>query len=248
MTERKIPRHVAIIMDGNGRWAERRRLPRTQGHLEGVKRVAEVVDVAAEVGIEAVTFFTFSQENWKRPETEVSMLMQTICRALDMKSAEIAKRNMRLRFIGRREGIPADVLKGFDRTAAVTRANTGLIINLAFNYSARTEIVDAARTLARRVADGGLAPEEITESVFQQCLYAPDIPDPDLLIRTSGEQRLSNFLLWQVSYAEFYFTPVCWPEFTAEEFRKALAEYERRERRFGGVTGRQSGEGVADES
>ncbi|HSA30865.1 MAG TPA: isoprenyl transferase [Candidatus Omnitrophota bacterium] len=237
MDTQKIPQHVAIIMDGNGRWAERRKMPRTQGHLEGVKRVAEIVDVAVELGIKVLTLYTFSQENWKRPEAEVSMLMQTICKALDLKSGELMRLNIQLRFIGRREGVPAHVLKQFERTAKLTSKNTGLILNLAFNYSSRTEILDGVRKVVEDVKAGAFDLEDLDEESFSRSLYTKGLPDPDLLIRTSGEQRISNFLLWQLSYAEFYFAESCWPDFTGEEFRKAIAEYQHRERRFGDVAG-----------
>lgn len=237
MDTQKIPQHVAIIMDGNGRWAKRRKMPRTQGHLEGVRRVAEIVDVAVEFGVKVLTLYTFSQDNWKRPESEVSMLMQTICKALDMKSQELMRLNIQLRFIGRREGVPSNVLKQFERTAKLTSTNTGLILNLAFNYSSRTEILDGVRRVVEDVKSGVLNLDDLNEEIFGQALYTKGMPDPDLLIRTSGEQRISGFLLWQLSYAEFYFTEVCWPDFTGEEFRKAIAEYRRRERRFGDVAG-----------
>ncbi len=237
MDTQKIPQHVAIIMDGNGRWAERRKMPRTQGHLEGVKRVAEIVDVAVELGIKVLTLYTFSQENWKRPEAEVSMLMQTICKALDLKSGELMRLNIQLRFIGRREGVPAHVLKQFERTAKLTSKNTGLILNLAFNYSSRTEILDGVRKVVEDIKAGTFDLNDLDEESFGRSLYTKGLPDPDLLIRTSGEQRISNFLLWQLSYAEFYFAEPCWPDFTGEEFRKAIAEYQHRERRFGDVAG-----------
>ncbi len=237
MDTQKIPQHVAIIMDGNGRWAKRRKMPRTQGHLEGVRRVAEIVDVAVEFGVKVLTLYTFSQDNWKRPESEVSMLMQTICKALDIKSQELMRLNIQLRFIGRREGVPTHVLKQFERTAKLTSTNTGLILNLAFNYSSRTEILDGVRRVIEDVRSGVLNPDDLNEEIFGQALYTKGMPDPDLLIRTSGEQRISDFLLWQLSYAEFYFAEVCWPDFTGEEFRKAIAEYQRRERRFGDVAG-----------
>ncbi len=237
MNIQKIPQHVAIIMDGNGRWAKRRKMPRTQGHLEGVRRVAEILDVAIEFGIKVLTLYTFSQDNWKRPEAEVSMLMQTICKALDIKSQELMRLKVQLCFLGKREGVPAQVLKQFERTAQLTAVNTGLILNLAFNYSSRTEILDAVRQIAQKVKAGALNTEDLNEAMFSQMLYTKGLPDPDLLIRTSGEQRISNFLLWQLSYAELYFSDLCWPDFTGEEFRKAIAEYQRRERRFGDING-----------
>ncbi|MBF0619256.1 MAG: isoprenyl transferase [Candidatus Omnitrophica bacterium] len=230
-----LPRHIAIIMDGNGRWAKERGWPRTQGHLEGVKRVDEVVKAASDMGIKALTLYTFSTENWTRPEAEVSMLMQTLVSVIAQKLKKLHANGVRFRFSGRREGAPSAVLETFDRAVEYTRDNTGLLLNIAFNYGGRLEILDAVRALARECMSNVTTPEAIDEKVFSDHLYTKGIPDPDLLIRTSGEKRLSNFLLWQLSYAEFYFTDKYWPDFTPDEFVKAVRDYQSRGRRFGGV-------------
>jgi len=237
----RIPVHVAIIMDGNGRWAKARGLPRTQGHVEGVKRVDEVVEEARNLGLKAITLFTFSTENWVRPESEVSMLMQTLVSALGQKLKKLHDNNVRFRVSGSREGVPRTVQETFDRAMAQTKDNTGLVLNIAFNYGGRQEILTAVRALARDCQSGKVAPDGITEEMFSSYLFTNGLPDPDLLIRTSGEQRISNFLLWQLSYAEFYFTDKCWRDFTPEEFRKAVADFQGRERRFGDI---RPGEGV----
>lgn len=231
----RIPAHVAIIMDGNGRWAKAKGLPRTQGHVEGVKRVDEVVEEAKNLGLKALTLFTFSTENWVRPESEVSMLMQTLVSALGQKLKKLDDNNVRFRVSGSREGAPRMVLETFDKAMELTKDNTGLILNIAFNYGGRQEIIHAVRALARDCRDGKISPEEIDEEIFAAHLYTKGLPDPDLLIRTSGELRISNFLLWQLSYAEFFFTDKFWPEFTPEEFRMAIADFQRRGRRFGDV-------------
>src|SRR3989338_3418373 len=233
MVNSNLPRHVAIILDGNGRWAESKNLPRSQGHVEGVKRVEEIVEAAREMGIEALTLYTFSTENWTRPQTEVSMIMKIFCAVLDEKVKKLMKDNIRFRSIGRRDGVPKDVLERIDRAIELTKDNSGLIVNIAFNYGSRIEITDAIKNLAKDIKEGRLQVEEITEQVISDALYTKGLPDPDLLIRTSGEKRISNFLLWQLSYSELYFTDKFWPEFTQEEFEKAIADYQRRERRYG---------------
>ncbi len=222
-------------MDGNGRWATNHNLPRFQGHVEGVKRVQEIVHAAVAKGIEVLTLFAFSTENWRRPPGEVSMLMQIMSMTLEQKVKELVKDNVRLQFIGRREGVPADVLDRFERAINQTRDCSGMILNLAFNYGSRCEIIDAVRAIARQVQVGELSADAIDEGVFQRHLYTSGQPDPDLLIRTSGEQRISNFLLWQLSYAELYFTETLWPEFHTQAFEQALTDYQNRERRYGKV-------------
>ncbi len=231
----RIPAHVAIIMDGNGRWAESRGLPRTQGHVEGVKRVDEIVQEARDIGLKALTLFTFSTENWVRPEIEVSMLMKTLVSALGSKLKKLHKNNIRFRLSGSRVGVPRFVLQTFDKAIDLTKNNSGMILNIAFNYGGRQEIIHAVRSLARDCREGKIDTEAIDEKVFSSYLYTSGLPDPDLLIRTSGEMRISNFLLWQLSYAECFFTEKCWPEFTPEEFRKAIYDFQHRERRFGGI-------------
>ena len=235
MTIRNLPQHVAIIMDGNGRWAAVRKKPRFHGHVEGVKRVEEIVEAAGRMGIKILTLFAFSTENWHRPRQEVSMLMATLCSVLEQKGRKLFEGNVRLHFIGRREGAPVAVIKSIEKTMELTKHNDGLVLNLAFNYGSRLEIVDAIRAIASRVDKGKLSVDEITEETVDQSLYTVGMPDPDLLIRTSGEQRISNFLLWQLSYAEFYFTETFWPDFNEKEFRKAIDDYQHRERRFGKV-------------
>ena len=230
-----IPRHIAVIMDGNGRWAKSRHLPRFQGHLKGVQRVEEIAEAASNLGVEVLTVFAFSTENWARPVQEVSMLMRTLCSVLEKRVGRLLRENIRLQFMGRREGVPDKVLKTLTAAAKKTKDNTGMILNLAFNYGGRQEIIDAVRSIAQDVQAGRLDPADINDDSFSKALYTVGLPDPDLLIRTSGEQRISNFLLWQCSYAEFYFTKIFWPDFTAEELKKAVFEYQKRERRFGRV-------------
>ncbi len=230
-----IPQHIAIIMDGNGRWAKSRELPRFRGHLEGVKRIEEISAAANELGVKVLTIFAFSTENWQRPKREVAMLMNMLGNVLTKRLNRLIHENIRLRFMGKREGIPAAVLKSVDRAIIKTQNNTGLILNLAFNYGARQEMVDAVISIASQVQDGSLSIADIDEKTVGRTLLTHDLPDPDLLIRTSGEQRISNFLLWQLSYAEFYFTNIFWPDFDKKEFEKALREYQKRDRRFGRV-------------
>lgn len=236
MSQRPIPKHVAIIMDGNGRWAQGRRLPRYRGHLEGVKRVEEIIGVASNIGLQVLTLYAFSTENWQRPKNEVRALLKLLCSVLEKKTKMLNEHNIRLSFIGQREDVPLDVLKSIDNSAANTRGNSGLILNIAFNYGSRVEILQAVKTIAREVKEGLLALSEVDEKLFGRMLYTRDLPDPDLLIRTSGEKRISNFLLWQISYSELYFTDKFWPEFDQEEFLKAIEAYRGRERRYGKVT------------
>ena len=228
-----IPRHVAIIMDGNGRWAKRQHLTRTQGHAEGIKRVEEIVAAAQEMGVGVLTLFTFSTENWQRPKSEVSILMNMLSKILQEKVKTLKKNNVRFRVVGSENGVPATVLATLKTAVEETKANTGMIVNLAFNYGGRQEIVDAVQEIVAAVGAGELRKEDISEAAISRFLYTKDLPDPDLLIRTSGEKRISNFLLWQLSYAELYFTDKFWPEFTAEEFKLAIMDYQKRERRYG---------------
>jgi len=234
----KIPQHVAIIMDGNGRWAESQSLPRAHGHIQGVKRVEEIIDVAQEIGIKVVTLFTFSTENWDRPENEVSLIMNILTTVLEKKLQKLKNDNIQLRTIGRTDRIPEPLLKTLNDVMNETKQNTGLIVNLAFNYGARLEIIDAVQKIVKSVQNGEIDIDGISEETVSRALYTKDLPDPDLLIRTSGEQRISNFLLWQLSYAEFYFTDKLWPDFSAEEFKRAIINYQSRERRYGKLTAR----------
>jgi len=231
----QLPVHVAIIMDGNGRWAQARGMSRTQGHLEGVKRVQEIIKLARDTGIKFLTIYAFSTENWNRPKDEVSMIMRTFIMVLGQKAKELAENGVRINFIGRRQGVPTEVLMAMDQASNLKIAHTVMILNVAFNYGARAEIVDAIKSIADGVTRGEFKAESINEELISSHLYTKGQPDPDLLIRTSGEERISNFLLWQLSYAELYFTEKCWPEFTEEEFNKALTSYAQRERRWGKV-------------
>jgi len=230
-----IPRHVAIIMDGNGRWASQRGLPRTAGHNEGIKRVKEIVRAATEFGVEVITFFAFSTENWMRPKREISMLMRSLNYFLDREVKELNKHNVRLKIIGREGPIPETLIKKLRESELKTQDNKGITMVLALNYGSRQEIVDAAKKFSHDVLRRSLAIEDLDEEKFSKYLYASDLPDPDLLIRTSGEMRISNFLLWQLSYAELYFLKKYWPDFKKEDFYKAIEEYQKRERRFGGI-------------
>jgi undecaprenyl diphosphate synthase len=231
----ELPRHVAIIMDGNGRWARERGLSRTRGHAAGVESVRAVTRACAKKGIGQLTLYAFSEENWKRPRREVELLMRLLRRFLVRERAEIMENDIRLTAIGRLERLPADVRKELDATRAMSAGNRGMILNLALSYGGRQEIVDAVRRIAARVRAGEIAPDEITEDVITAHLYQPEMPPPDLLIRTAGEMRFSNFLLWQVSYTELHVTPACWPEFREEHLDEALESYGRRVRKFGGL-------------
>ncbi|MCK6479685.1 MAG: isoprenyl transferase [Planctomycetes bacterium] len=230
-----LPRHVAIIMDGNGRWAKRRRRARIWGHRAGVASVRAVAIECARLGIDRLTLYAFSQENWKRPEREVSILWKLLRSFLVRERREIMDNDIRFTAIGRLEGLPDFVRRELRETERLSARNPGMTLCLALNYGGRAEIVDAARSLAEDVRRGLLSPSAIDEAAIASRLYAPDAPDPDLLVRTAGEQRVSNFLLWQISYAEFHVTPVCWPEFREPHLHEALREYARRDRRFGAL-------------
>ncbi|HTL48884.1 MAG TPA: isoprenyl transferase [Verrucomicrobiae bacterium] len=230
---KNIPRHVAIIMDGNGRWAKRRGLPRIEGHRIGADRLEEVMRAAQEAGVKYLTLYAFSKENWQRPREEVAFLMQLLSTYLDRKLPELQKNNIVFNAIGNLDDMPLEVREKIARNIRETRSNTGLTVTFAFSYSSRFEITEACRRIAEEAAAGRLDPAAITEDAVSDRLYTAGIPDPDLLVRTSGEMRISNFLLWQISYAEIYITETCWPEFTREEFLKAITEYQKRERRFG---------------
>ena len=229
------PEHVAIIMDGNGRWATRRGLPRVAGHREGVKAARTIVRAADALGLRYLTLYAFSSENWSRPEGEVSTLLSLLERAIRSELPELMRRNVRLRVLGRPHGVPVQVRRGIDHVVQATRDNAGLTLMMAFNYGGRDELIDACRAIARRVQAGELRPEDIGETEIQRALYTADVPDPDLLIRTSGEMRVSNFLLWQIAYTELWITPTLWPDFAVADLYRAIAEFQRRTRRFGGV-------------
>ena len=234
MSEKSIiPKHVAIIMDGNGRWAKQRGKERYEGHLMGVESVRAVTRAAIRNGVEWLTLYAFSTENWGRPQAEVDAIMELFCRSVVNEGKELAEQGVRVVILGERTRFSQEVLQMIERIESVTASGRKLTLVLAFNYSSRREIVLAAQSLAQRVASGKLKADDITEESFAQSLMTSDIPDPDLIIRTSGECRLSNFLLWQASYSEFYFPEVLWPDFTEEEFDKALEEFAHRERRYG---------------
>jgi undecaprenyl diphosphate synthase len=230
-----IPEHVAVIMDGNGRWATGRGLPRIAGHREGVKAARTIVRAADALGLRFLTLYAFSTENWSRPLEEVSMLMNLLERSVHAELPEFMARNARLRVLGQTRRVPVGVRRGIDHVVHETRNNTGLTVLMAFNYGGRDELLDAFRTLARQVQAGELKPEDITEKELSGALYTADVPDPDLLIRTSGEMRISNFLLWQIAYTELVVTPVLWPDFAASDLYQAVAEFQKRTRRFGKV-------------
>ncbi len=234
--ENNIPRHVAIIMDGNGRWAQEKRLPRVAGHHEGTKRVKEIVKAARELGLEAITFFAFSAENWVRPKHEVAMLLHYFESFLRKELPGMMKNNIRFKVIGRGHPVPRRLLEKIREAERRTERNTGLIFVLAINYGSRQEIVDAAKKVCELSALGKIDPKELDEKEFGRYLYTAGLPEPDFLIRTSGEIRLSNFLLWQLSYAEMYFPKVYWPDFRREEFDAAIKEFQRRQRRFGNIS------------
>ena len=233
--EEKLPRHVAIIMDGNGRWARARNLPRREGHMAGAESAKKISECCGDFGIPYLTLYAFSTENWKRPATEVKFLMQQLKKYLQDQREGFMENDIRFRAIGRIDGLPQGVIDEVRKTERVTRECESHTVNVALNYGGRPEMVDACKEIAREAKSGELDPEEITESVLSNHLYTAGMPDPDLLIRTGGEQRVSNFLLWQISYAELYFTDVLWPDFHREAFLDALRDFAVRERRFGEV-------------
>jgi len=233
----RIPRHIAIIMDGNGRWAQQRGFPRIFGHRNGAPVVRAMVEECGKLGVECLTLYSFSLENWKRPADEIEALMELYTTYIEGESDRIVGENIRFRQIGRREGLPARVLAAVDRLTELTAANTGPTLCLAVNYGSRAEIVDAVRAIAERVERGELAASAIDEGTVDGSLYTAGMPDPDLLIRTAGEMRISNYLLWQISYAELHVTEVLWPDFGVDDLHAAIRDYAGRSRRFGGLEG-----------
>ncbi len=232
----RLPRHIAVIMDGNGRWARKRHLPRIAGHRAGIRAVRQVVEACARLGVPCLTLYAFSVENWKRPRTEVKLLMGLLREYLKKEIAELNRNNIRFGSIGRIESLPKAVQRDLQETVEKTRRNTGLRLTLALNYGGRTELIDAVRSMASQLKENlTFDPETITEESFSRHLYTRDLPDPDLLIRTSGEMRLSNFLLWQVAYSEIWVTDILWPDFTEDELYQAVTDFQRRERRYGGL-------------
>lgn len=232
----KLPRHIAVIMDGNGRWARARGLERIEGHKHGAKSVGIVTEECCKLGIRQLTLYCLSSENWKRPRSEIDFLMTLLKQYLLAERPRILKQNIRFTTIGRRTGLAPEILAEIDENQRLTQHNTGLTLCLAINYGSRAEIVDGVRAIAARVRRGELDPEQITEQTLSDALYTAGMPDPDLLIRTAGEMRLSNYLLWQISYSELWVTPRLWPEFDVTVLHEALRDYARRERRFGGLT------------
>ena len=230
------PQHIAIIMDGNGRWAERQGLPRIEGHRQGVATVRRVVEEGTRLGLEQVTLYCLSSENWKRPQPELEFLMHLLEQYMIEERDLIMEQDIVVNIIGRRDGIPDATLKEMDRTIELSATNNGMRLCLAINYGARSEMLDAVRNIALEVHSGRLDPEEISEDNISDYLYTRGMPDPDLLIRTAGEMRLSNFLLWQISYAELWVTQRCWPEFQVSDLNDAIRAYTARERRFGGLS------------
>lgn len=233
-----LPRHVGIIMDGNGRWAQQRGLPRYKGHIEGAKTFRKIGEFAGDLGIECLTFYAFSTENWKRPPEEVAAIMDLFreyLRELDERKAENEEKGIKVNFIGDRKGIPKDILKMMGYSERITRKKDHVILNIAINYGGRQEILHSVQEIAKEVEKGKLKASEITEEMISEHLYTGGLPDPDLIIRPSGEYRLSNFLLWQSAYSEFWYSDILWPDFTEEDFTAALREFEKRNRRFGGV-------------
>ncbi|HYV39096.1 MAG TPA: isoprenyl transferase [Gemmataceae bacterium] len=233
----RLPRHVAVIMDGNGRWAEQRGLPRIEGHRRGVQSVRSTIEECCRLGIGQLTLYCLSVENWKRPQAEIDFLMALLHEYLLAERAEIMEQNIRFSTIGRRSELPDQVLREIDENIRLSQGNTGMTLCLAINYGARTELIDAVRTLAQQARDGKIEPSSIDEVAVDGALYTAGMPDPDLLIRTAGEMRVSNFLLWQISYAELWVTEKCWPEFDCATLQEALRDFGKRVRRFGGLKG-----------
>jgi undecaprenyl diphosphate synthase len=236
----KLPRHIAVIMDGNGRWAQKRHLPRVAGHSAGTQSARTTIETCARLKVEALTLYAFSVENWRRPKAEIEFLMQLLREYLRKEMPLIQKNNIRMRFLGRAEELPAGVQKDTREAMEATAGNTGLVLSVALNYGGRAEIVDAVNAmLARRRENGDVEP--VTEEELGQNLYTADLPEPDLLIRTSGELRVSNFLLWQIAYAEIFVTETLWPDFSRARLLEALVDFQKRERRYGGIESRKDG-------
>jgi len=232
----KLPRHIAVIMDGNGRWAQQQGLPRIEGHRRGVASVRRTTEECARLGIEQLTLYCLSSENWKRPPAELEFLMHLLQQYMIEERTTIMRQNVQVAVIGRREGIPEEALREIDKTIELSRENTGLRLCLAINYGGRAELADAVRGIAEEVCSGELASTDVNEETIDAHLYTAGMPEPDLLIRTGGEMRISNFLLWQISYAEIWVTDLCWPEFDEAQLHQAIRSFTARDRRFGGLT------------
>lgn len=235
LKSQEVPSHIAIIMDGNGRWAKKRSLPRVAGHHEGMKVVRKITSLANEVGVKALTLYAFSTENWKRPKMEVDFLMKLPEEFLGTFLPELVKENVRVTMMGNTDKLPAHTLKAIEKAMNDTKENTGLVLNFALNYGSRVEILDAVKQVLNDVENGKLDKDTLSEETFSEYLMSSELQDPDLLIRTSGEIRLSNFMLWQLAYTEFFFTDVLWPDFSEEHFIKAIEVFQGRQRRYGGV-------------
>ncbi|GEL06689.1 isoprenyl transferase [Salisediminibacterium halotolerans] len=233
--EENIPKHIAVIMDGNGRWAKKRGLPRVAGHREGMNAIRRMVRLADRTGVEVLTLYAFSTENWKRPKTEVEFLMRLPERFLNAELPELIEKNVRVRVTGEIETLPEYTQRAVKKAAEETSGNTGMILNFALNYGSRSEIIESVKTIYKKVESGEVAFTEIDEGLLSKHLMTAELRDPDLLIRTSGEIRLSNFMLWQLAYAEFWFTDVLWPDFDEKDFNEAVRVYQQRQRRYGGV-------------
>lgn len=231
----KMPQHIAIIMDGNGRWAKRKGLPRTLGHRAGVESLRDIVTTAVNMNLKVLTTYAFSTENWKRPTDEVNLLMRLFSEYLDSEIAELYQKNVQIRFIGKVDELAIELQRKIEKAQAYTKKNTGMVFNLAVNYGGRAEIVRSVQIIGEKIARGEILPQEISENNILENLYTADLPDPDLVIRPSGDFRISNFLLWQSAYAEFWFTDINWPDFKPEHFMQAIVDYQKRERRFGGL-------------
>ena len=227
--------HLAIIMDGNGRWSEQKGLPREDGHKEGVKSLRKLLRYIDDFNIPYLTVFSFSTDNWKRPKSEISNLMNLLRKFIQTDLIELHNKNVKIRIIGNREGVPKDIVKLIDSSEFLTRDNDGLYLQIAFNYSGRDEIINALKKIGTSIKSGDIDPYNINEDIVNSNLFTAGLPEPDLLIRTGSEKRISNFLLWQLSYSELYFTDVFWPDFSGDEFRKAIEDYQNRERRFGDI-------------
>lgn len=238
----RLPRHVAVIMDGNGRWAKKRNLERSQGHVEGVNTVRKITEIASEIGVGYLTLYTFSTENWNRPKEEVDALMNLIVVAIERETPDLIKNNVRLTMIGDIERMPEFARKRLQKCMDDTSHCNGLVLNLALSYSSKWEILEAVKAIAEEVRDGKIAVEAIDDTLFGNHLTTRNIPDPDLLIRTAGDLRISNFLLWQIAYSELYFTDIYWPDFTKDDFCRAIIDYQSRERRFGKTSEQVEGE------
>lgn len=231
----RLPRHIAIIMDGNGRWAQKRGMPRTAGHRAGIKTVKKVIEFCSQLGIKYLTLYTFSTENWKRPEKEVNALFKLLVYYLRREIVELDENNVRLNFIGDISSFDKDIKTEIDRAKAALAHNSGLIVNLALNYGGRAEILNAVKGIIRDMKKLNITADEIDEALFSKYIYTAGMPDPDLLIRTGGEYRVSNFLLWQIAYSELWYTDVLWPDFSEKDLLSAIADYQDRDRRFGGL-------------